>query len=252
MLFEAVNKIVGEVPNMTSKQGKIVYDFIIATDSKRCMELGFASGSGSCFMGAAVQEIGGNLTCIDNQSAKDRRPTAASQLERAALVECVDLVYADRSYTWELMKLIEAQTVDGVCHPYLDFCYIDGAHEWEPDGLSFFLIDKLLKPGGWILFDDLHWTLATSSVSQEDWVQRKSKEEQEAAQVLKVFNLLVRQHPNYGNFREADWWGWAQKTEGQEMSGDVLDEIGVRQSPLTGVKTALRPTVRKIRKVFGD
>ena len=250
MHFDVIKEIVGAVPNMTPDQGKIVYDFIIATESTFCLELGFAHGSGSCYMGAAVQEIGGKLVAIDNQSAKERVPTAASQLHRAGLADCVELIYAGDSYTWELMKIVEAQTVDGVCRPCLDFCYVDGAHEWEPDGFAFFLVDKLLKVGGWILFDDLHWSLATSSVSQEQWVLSKPKEQQETPQVIKIFELLVRQHPNYGNFRDARWWGWAQKTGGQEMSGDILDHVGARESRIDGIKSILRPAVHRIRRVL--
>ena len=54
-----------------------------------------------------------------------------------------------------LMRAIEAG------HKY-DFCFIDGAHTWDTDGFAFCLVDRMLRPGGWIIFDDLNWTHAHS------------------------------------------------------------------------------------------
>ena len=58
------------------------------------------------------------------------------------------------SYTWFLKKKIAGQSANGKCEPCYDFCFIDGAKNWTIDGLAFFLVDKLLKADGWILFDD--------------------------------------------------------------------------------------------------
>jgi hypothetical protein len=29
---------------------------------------------------------------------------------------------------------------------------------WDTDGPSLFLVDRLLRPGGWIVFDDIEWS----------------------------------------------------------------------------------------------
>ena len=42
--------------------------------------------------------------------------------------------------------------------PKFDFCYIDGGHNWSDTGFAFFLVDRLLKSNGIIVFDDLDWT----------------------------------------------------------------------------------------------
>ena len=112
-------------------------------------------------------------------------------------------VYMDYSYTWQLMKFLEDKVEK------FDFCYIDGSHLWEVDGFSFFLVDKLLNPGGCIVFDDLDWRLALSSC----WKQRDSLGFKFTKQVRKVWELLVKTHPDYHNFREVNGQGYAFKKE---------------------------------------
>jgi hypothetical protein len=80
------------------------------------------------------------------------------------------------------------------------------------DGFAFFLADRLLKPGGWMLFDDLDWTYATgATLGNTEQVRLMPREERETAQVGKVFDLLVRRHPSCGEFKVDESWGWAQK-----------------------------------------
>lgn len=63
------------------------------------------------------------------------------------------------SYCWSLRRVM-------VERPGLrfDYVYIDGAHTWAVDGFAFLLCDLLLKPGGFVEFDDYGWTLANSSL----------------------------------------------------------------------------------------
>ncbi|MDR1241943.1 MAG: class I SAM-dependent methyltransferase [Deltaproteobacteria bacterium] len=59
------------------------------------------------------------------------------------------------SYNWNLLFLLK-----NAKHPFFDYVFLDGAHSFPVDGLAFFLIDMLLKKGGYIDFDDYHWTHA--------------------------------------------------------------------------------------------
>ena len=97
--------------------------------------------------------------------------------------------------------MIEDCTQGAVCKPIYDFCFIDGAQNWSIDGLAFFLVDKLLKPGGWLLFDDLKWTYAEKEKRKDisDGVTIRALGEDEKLQphVELVFELLVKQHPHY-------------------------------------------------------
>ena len=109
------------------------------------------------------------------------------------------------------MKFIEEN--DG---PIFDFCYIDGAHDWYNDGFAFLLVDKLLKPGGMIIFDDYNWSFGSSPSMQESpKVLAMSDEEREVPHIKKVFEVLVKTHPDYHNFRisEDGLWAIAEKKD---------------------------------------
>ena len=65
------------------------------------------------------------------------------------------------SYTWWLKEQVQARSDRaGNVEPLYDFVYLDGAKNWTIDGLAVVLIEKLLRPGGWLLMDDLPWTYA--------------------------------------------------------------------------------------------
>ncbi|MDJ0569896.1 MAG: class I SAM-dependent methyltransferase, partial [Pleurocapsa sp. MO_192.B19] len=122
-------------------------------------------------------------------------------LAKCGYLDLVDFYYEPVSYNWRLMKLIEEQKT-------FDFCYLDGGHDWYNTGYAFFLVDKLLQPGGWILFDDLDWTMEHIDAK---WALKKPLEERITPQVRKVWELLVQTHPNYTNFQERGSWGYAEK-----------------------------------------
>lgn len=209
MKFEEVDAAVAGTKFMHSKQGREIYDFILEHRLGRVLELGFAHGKSTCYLAAAVDQLGdGHVLTMDTAHARDRKPNIHELLSKCGLTERVTPVFAASSYTWELMKLLEQRP-----QPRFDFAYIDGGHTWDATGFGFLLVDKLLVPGGWMLFDDLDWTIASSpSVAESRWARKVSEEERTTAQVRKVFELLVRTHPHYGELREKGGWGWARKS----------------------------------------
>jgi predicted O-methyltransferase YrrM len=210
--FEDVDAAVSHTKFMTTKQGQTVYRFIIENRLGRVLELGFAHGKSTCYLAAAVDELGGDahVLTMDIASARDRKPNIVELLARCGLSKWVTPVFAARSFTWELMKLLEKDP-----QPRFDFVYMDGGHTWDVTGFGFLLVDRLLSPGGWILFDDLDWTVASSpSIADAAWAKKLSDEERRTPQVRKVFELLVCTHAGYSEFREHDSWGWARKVPG--------------------------------------
>lgn len=209
MLFEKVAELVAGVPHMTRGQGKTLYDFVLSERPGRILELGFASGVSTCYLSAALDELGGDghILTIDRLNARDRKPTIDELLARCGLAHRATPVFADTSYTWELLHLLDQHP-----RPAFDFVFIDGAHTWDVDGFAFLLADKLLAPGGWVLFDDLDWTLDTSpTLKNMTWVRNLPPEQRETPQIRKVYELLVKPNPEYGNCREDKTWAWAQK-----------------------------------------
>jgi predicted O-methyltransferase YrrM len=209
MQLAEVSTRVANVPHMTRKQGRTIYEFVLRNKPSRILELGFAHGVSACYMAAALQELGGDrrILTIDTHHALEREPSIKELLDRCELGHLVTPIFADTSYTWELMRMLGEQP-----QPRFDFVYVDGAHRWDPDGFAFLLADRLLAPGSWVVFDDLDWTLASSPTLRDtDWVRELPEDQRNTAQVRKVFELLVRTHPDYGDFREQDGWAWARK-----------------------------------------
>jgi predicted O-methyltransferase YrrM len=104
------------------------------------------------------------------------------------------------------MHLLEKRESD------FDFCFIDGHHSWEVDGLAVLLVERILRPGGIVILDDLDWTYAASrSLANTKQVQRMPAEERDTPQVRKVFELLVKRNSAFADVCERDGWGFAVK-----------------------------------------
>ncbi len=258
MKFDEIAKILKDIPATPPNDGRVLYDFILKGDFPDILELGFAHGTSTCYMAAALAEKqAGHILTIDREEARDLTPDIHETLARTGLGEFVEPVFAKTSYTWELMKIIEKQTTEGICRPCFDFCFIDGAHSWETDGLAFFLAGKLLRPGGWLLFDDLYWTYESSmGLKDSEMVRNMPEEERATPQVKKIFTLLAGQHPDFGNARVNDRWGWIQK-KGTESGGlantpGLLDLVYERQSIKPEIKNIMRKLKRRIFKPAGS
>ena len=206
--IEKTHSLIGDVPFMQLKEAERIDNLIKTFKLRNLLELGFYHGVSSCYMASSLKEIGGgHLTTIDLYRAKDFSPNVEELLDKCQLRDYVT-VYYEKSYNWRLMKLLQENP-----EPIFDFCYIDGAHDWYTDALAFSLVDKLLKPGGWIIFDDLNWTFAESpGLKDTDYVKNMPEEEKTTPQIKLIYDLLVKRNPNYCNFTIANnWWGIAQK-----------------------------------------
>ncbi|MEL6496270.1 MAG: class I SAM-dependent methyltransferase [Cyanobacteria bacterium J06623_7] len=203
MNLTQVKQIVGDLPYMSLAKAQTMADFIQENNASRILELGFYHGVSTCYMAAALEGIANaSVLTIDLLSAEKREPNIEQLLDRCGYRDKVELYYEPVSYNWRLMKLIEANT------PKFDLCYLDGGHDWYNTGYAFFLVDKLLNPGGWIIFDDLDWTMEHIEAK---WALRKPLEERTTPQVRQVWELLVKTHPQYTNCYEQSGWGYAQK-----------------------------------------
>lgn len=100
------------------------------------------------------------------------------------------------SYNWPLSCLLQRQ--DG---PLFDYCFIDGAHTWNVDALTFFLVDRLLAVGGLIDFDDYDWSLGKSPTLAPHVFPKTTEfytdEQITDEQVKRVVDLLVKTSPRY-------------------------------------------------------
>jgi predicted O-methyltransferase YrrM len=216
--FSDINALVGRVPFISKANAGYLYELILRERPIKILELGIAHGTSTCYMAAALQEIGaGTITAVDLIETADRfQPTPANQLELAGLSQFVEIVRMKTGYSWFLHDKIRENTNDGICAEEYDLCLIDGPKNWTIDGAAFFFVDKLLKPGGWIIFDDYSWTYARADTKRAatDGITHRtlSDAERETPHIREVFELLVVQHPNYSNFvRLNSDWALAQK-----------------------------------------
>ena len=158
MKFENIVPELDGIPYTGIDTGRYFYDFFMAHRPQKALELGFGHGVSTCYFAAALDEYGGTIDAVDRERTLRWDPNLETLIERLGLEAVITPNRVTSSYTWFLKKKIEEQTRDGVCHPVYDFCYIDGPKDWTNDGLAFFLVDKLLLPDGWIIFDDWNWT----------------------------------------------------------------------------------------------
>jgi predicted O-methyltransferase YrrM len=216
MKFREIAKKLEGIPYLSVEDGKFLYNHVIKTKPKECLELGFAHGVSSCYIAAALQQNGkGYLTSVDLLSSNMRKPSIEDLLYDTGLENFVTVVREVNSYNWYLKKKIETQTVEGVCEPIFDFCFIDGSKNWTIDGFAFFLVDKLLRESGTILFDDYGWSYSEHNDKQvTDGISHRemSEDQLHSPNIKLVFQLLVMQHPNYSNFQiDDESWAWARK-----------------------------------------
>ena len=227
--FALVEEAVARLPHPEHDPifSRALGDFVRRTGAREVLELGTGHGGSACWLAAGLRlNGGGRLTTID----RDTAPAVAELLKSAGAADTTRIVRTSRSYTWELMRLIQANTTDDRCNPQFDFCFVDGAHNWDTDGFAFFLVEKLLRPGGWLVFDDLDWTYATClhlSPVDADVASLMTPEEQSTPQIRDVFELLVRQHPGFDVVRQFRDHGWARKSGPRDSTEEIalIDEL---------------------------
>jgi predicted O-methyltransferase YrrM len=250
MEFEQVAERIAGIPFMSPALGRRVYEHIRQTRPAQVLELGTAHGVSAAYIAAALEANGtGTVTTVDHGGAA-YDPSPEQVLERAGLACRVRIVREHSSYNWFLKQQIEdASDAAGNCIPRYDFVYLDGSKNWNIDGLAVVLIEKLLRPRGWLLMDDLEWTYADNQ-----WIVPSgdgnplgplSASELSEPHLLAVFELIVKQHPSFTRFiREDEWYGWAQKGAGEQRRYELATS-----RPLGALlAAALRRRVRSGRR----
>lgn len=100
------------------------------------------------------------------------------------------------SYNWNLMRMIQKAAGAQV----FDYCFLDGAHTFSVDALNYFLCDILLKPGGYLDFDDYDWRLRGSSLDPAkipSIAEQYTDEQIDEYQVKIIVDDLVRRSGRY-------------------------------------------------------
>lgn len=220
MLFNDAAQIVRGIPlpHTHPSRGRVLYRHIKRTQPKDLLELGTARGGSAVFIAAALEVNGaGHLTSVDRFAGAFADPSPREVLDKAGLGDWVTLDNSFSTYTWFLKSEIEKRLKpSGAVRPGYDFIFLDGAKNWSTDGLAVILAEKLLRPGGWLLLDDLGWSYGKNVKGERHYgtnLARLSEEEKVQPHLRAIFDLLIRTNPAFDRFViQDDWWGWARKS----------------------------------------
>lgn len=247
MDFETVAAAVEWVPepHIPVAQGRVIYEHVRKTKPAHVLELGTAHGVSAAYIAAALDANGdGHLTSVDSSHFTWRHPTPAELLEATGLHDRVSLDRSYSTYTWFLKEQVDARSDDaGNCEPLYDFCFLDGQKNWTVDGLAVVLIQKLLRPGGWLLLDDLGWTYSALTTRHHYWtdVAALSERERTEPHLRAVFELIVKQDPRFTELRIQDeWWGWARKGPGEPRRLTLDTTRSLRSYVVAGMRFMMR------------
>jgi predicted O-methyltransferase YrrM len=169
--------------------------FLKTTDARVIAEIGVYKGYTSREIAAWLNGQG-ELHLFDFD---DHVGVVGRQLRQMGFSNIIEHANSRRmldSYNWSLKRLLDEHP-----EPFFDYVFIDGAHTWAHDALAFLLVDRLLKVGGYVDFDDYEWTLAESPTLNPGVfpaTRRQYSDEQIACrQVAAIVELLVRRGGRY-------------------------------------------------------
>lgn len=234
---------------------KDIYDCIVENKLSSGIELGTGHGATSCVIAAAMEEIGGGrLVTIDKTL---HMPANVNVLkEHSGIGDNLEFVLEPLGYNWYLADLIAKQTSDDFCAPIFDFCLIDGAHEFEPDALAFTLVAKLLKPGAWVVLDDLNFYLRSMSFWRETH-GHLSDRELDTCQIGMVWDYLVKQRPDFTDFRITDNGrvGWTRKAasdshvDGARTMGSLTTQTAEKDWLVRSLQSSLAQSETQLARI---
>lgn len=210
MSLSSLPKEIWPIPHTPARDCVVLHEFVRRAKPAQVLEFGVAYGKSACFIADAMRDNGvGHVTGLDFDVIHKNCPSPIQSLESCGLSDRATVVASYYSYTWELIEILKASLTDEGYRPKYDFVFIDGAHTWGVDGLAFLLIDKLVRPGGWVLFDDLGWTPDAGRLVPKSKHPRGG--DPNVAQVDLIWDLLVLPDKSYGDRFIDGTWGWVQK-----------------------------------------
>jgi predicted O-methyltransferase YrrM len=127
--------------------GSLLYDLIRANGFEKTLEIGMAYGLSTLFICQALSDNGAGLhTAIDPAQRDGWHSIGLLNVERAGLNNLLRFYQASSHEALpELLREGER----------FDFAFIDGMHLFDYTMVEFFYIDRMLKAGGLVAFDDI-------------------------------------------------------------------------------------------------
>lgn len=260
--FARLVELVADTPWMTPYQGRKVWDHIRTNRPEVLLDVGTCYGTSAAYMAGACKANGiGRIVTVDSGQFDDQVDIVTwcralwDRCEVGDLIEPVRISHSN--YAWWLMEQVSKRTKRGVCNPIYDFVYLDGAKWLTLDSAAVIFIEQLLRPGGWLLMDDLDWSYAehpehvpTVNYPQTQTSYSFSQDEMTEPHLRAVFDLVVKRHAAFTDFQEDDGqWGWAHKGSGVPGPGAVV--ASTVPSLISRVSNGARALHRRMAKPEG-
>ncbi len=149
-----LNELVRQLPQagegfMTPAQADFLFHFILLTRPRLVAETGFNVGHSACIIMRAMEKYGGGTLVSFDIGRHDQTRIAAEIVKKR--FENFHLILGDSKQTvpGHLPQIFNQ-------HPQatLDFALVDGGHDMETAKTDLLVMDSMLKPGGYIWFDD--------------------------------------------------------------------------------------------------
>lgn len=97
------------------------------------------------------------------------------------------------SYAWTIGRQMLARVRSGEPTEIWDCVYLDGAHTFPIDAPTACCLKEMIKPGGYLVFDDMNWTLGGSpTCNNPEYRSRFNSEQMGEAHVSMVVDLFMR------------------------------------------------------------
>jgi predicted O-methyltransferase YrrM len=230
-----------EVQWMTPDLGRKVFDHLLQHQCADVLDIGTCYGCSAGYMAGALQVLGrGRVTTVDTgqfDAESPARDWARQNWERIGVTELIESVRIPHSsYAWWLKEAVEQGA------ERYDFIYLDGAKNLLLDGPSVVLAERLLRPGGWLLLDDVGWTHADRgrnfALQFDDFIFQASEAELREAHVQAICRLMIEPDPRWAEIRYDGDWAWVRK--GTELRSGPIERRVVEQP-----KAAQRGWLRK-------
>lgn len=128
-------------------EGMALYDLVRKTGAKRTLEIGMAYGLSTLFICQAHHDNGeGYHVTIDPYEKDHWRSVGLLNVKKAGFEKYT------KHYNSPSHEVLPGLLSD---KERFDFVFVDGSHLFDHALIDFFYMDKLLKAGGYVMFDDL-------------------------------------------------------------------------------------------------
>lgn len=135
--------------------GALLYDLVRRENLEKTLEVGMGYGLSTLFICQAHKDKGiGNHTAIDPYQDAHYKRIGLLNVRKAGLNSTL------RFFQAPSLEVLPRLWIEG---EYFDFVFVDGMHLFDYVLVDFFYVDRLLKVGGSIVFDDI-WMPAIRKV----------------------------------------------------------------------------------------